>query len=45
MQTINVIRSAGRIVKAFEMLMFPMTWNIDVSTFEKTKMKAEAMTW
>src|SRR5580698_7545940 len=34
----------GSSIRAFEMLIVPMTWNIEVSTFEKTKMKAEAMT-
>jgi hypothetical protein len=44
MQTKSVINNAGRIVSAFEMLIVPMTLNIEVSTFEKMKIKAEAIT-
>jgi hypothetical protein len=35
MQTKSVINNAGRIVSAFEMLIVPMTLNIEVSTLEK----------
>jgi hypothetical protein len=44
MQTKSVMNNAGRFISAFEMLSVPMTWNIKVRTFEKTKMKAEAIT-
>ncbi len=37
MQTKSVISSAGRMVKAFEMLMLPMTWNIEVEDLGENK--------